>query len=170
VRKGLVLYLIVSFLIGPLWPLFGQNPNEQLNSIEQRLQRIVIYSQKLEDELKDSQKISNEQQQTISGLLNELAGLRSELAEQSQELESSNASLESYRLRANELLSIISELETRLKQLSESFENTVQPLQEALRAAEKEIRRQKTKTVIWVILAAAAAGAAGYGIGQFTER
>jgi chromosome segregation ATPase len=96
--------------------------------------------------------------------LNELAGLRSELAEQSQKLESSNASLENYRLRVNELLSIISELETRLKQLSESFENVVRPLQQALTVAERELRRQKIKTVIWVILAAAAAGAAGYGI------
>ena len=165
-QKGLLFYLIVCFLTGPLWPIFGQNPSERLNSIEQRLQNIVIYSQKLEDELKNSQKISNEQQQTVSKLLNELAELRSELTKQSQELESSNASLESYRLRVNELLSIISELEKRLQQLSESCESIAQPLRDALTIAEKELRRQKIKTVIYVILAAAAAGYIGYRIGQ----
>ena len=176
VQKGLLLYLIVCFLTGPLWPIFGQNQNEQLSSIEQRLQSIVIYSQKLEEELKDSQRISSEQQQTISGLLNELAGLRSELldqrkelSEQSQELESSNASLESYRLRVDELLNTISELEKRLKPLSESCESIAKPLRDALTIAEKEIRRQKIKTWLYVLLAAAAAGAAGYGIGRMSK-
>ena len=166
--RALCFTLCIALLLLPS-PIFGLSPIERLNSIENRLQNIVIYSQKLEGELENSQRISREQQQIISGLLSELASLRSELSEQRSGLESSNASLESSRLRVGELLSTIDELEAKLKPLSESCENIAQPLRDALTIAEKELRRQKIKTVIYVILAAVAAGAAGYGIGRLAD-
>ena len=48
----------------------------------------------------------------------------------------------------------------------EALERTCQEIAET---AQKEIRRQKIRTAIYVILAAAAAGAAGYGIGRLID-
>ena len=143
-------------------PIFALSPNGQLNSIERNLIAILAYSQKLEEELENSKTISLEQQRNIEQTLSELGDLRIRL-------ETSRSLLEKYKNRAGELLCTINELEKRLQQLSESDESTVRPLNQALGIAEKEIRRQKIKTVIYVILAAAAAGAAGYGIGRLTD-
>ena len=140
-------------------PIFALSPNGQLNSIERRLQNIVIYSAQLEEELKDSQRISGEQQKNIERTLSELGDLRIRL-------ETSRSLLEKYKNRAGELLSTIEQLEARLKQLSESYENTVRPLQQALKVAEKEIRRQKIEKWIFSILAGAVAGYIGYRIGK----
>ena len=74
--------------------------------------------------------------------------------------------MEKYRHRVGELQGIIEQLEAKLKQLSESFENTVQPLREATTVAESEIRRQKIKAVIWAIIAAIGGGLAGYLAGR----
>jgi len=154
--------LCIALLLLPS-PIFGLSLNEWLSNIEQRLLNIVIYSQKLEDELENSQKISLEQQKNIEQTLRELGDLKIRL-------EASRSLLGKFKNRVGELLSIIAQLETRLSQLSESFENTVRPLNLALDIAEKEIRRQKIKTVIYTILAAVAAGAVGYGIGRGLSR
>ena len=156
--RVLCLCLCCALLLLPS-PIFGLSPIERLNSIERRLQSIVIYSAQLEEELGNSQRISGEQQKNIEQLLSELQGLRIRL-------EASRSLLEKYRSRAGELLSTIERLEARLKTLSESYENTVRPLQEALGIAEKEIRRQKIKTWFFMIFAAAAAGYTGYRLGK----
>ena len=159
--RVLCLCLCFALLLLPS-PIFGLSPTERLNSIERRLQSIVIYAAQLEEELGTSQRISGEQQKNIEQLLSELGNLRIRL-------EASRSLLEKYKNRAGELLSTIEQLEVKLKALSESYEDTVRPLREALGIAEKEIRRQKIKTVIYAILAAAAAGAAGYGIGRLAD-
>ena len=153
--------LCIALLLLPS-PIFGLSPIERLNSIERRLQSIVIYSARLEEELENSQRISGEQQKNIEQLLSELQGLRIRL-------EASRRLSATHKSQAGELLNTIEELETRLEQLSKSFENTVRPLNQALDIAEKEIRRQKIKTVFYVILAAAVAGAAGYRIGRMNK-
>jgi len=153
--------LCIALLLLPSMS-FGTSQIEWLSNIEQRLQNIVIYSAKLEEELANSQRISGEQQRLITQTLSELGDLRIRLEA------SRNLSL-TYRNRVDELLSTIEQLQEKLKKLSESFENTIEPLQQALDIAEKEIRRQKTRMVIYVILAAAAAGAAGYGIGRLAD-
>lgn len=155
---ALCLWLCIALLLLPL-PIFAQSQNLQLNSIEQRLQNIVIYSQQLEKELKSSQNLSQQRKQIINDQLIELGDLRIEL-------ENWKTSDSQKAKRILELLSTIEKLETKLQQLSESYENTVKPLQQALTVAEKEIRRQKIKTLLYMILAAAAAGTAGYGIGK----
>ena len=150
--------LCIALLLLPS-PIFANNPNGQLSSIEQNLIAILAYSQKLEDELGNSKAISLEQQRNIEQLLSELGNLRIRL-------EASRSLLEKYKNRAGELLSTIEQLETMLKVLSESYKNTVQPLQLALDIAEKEIRRQKIRMVLYIILAAAGAGVAGFTIGK----
>ena len=95
----------------------------------------------------------------ISDQLIELIDLRIEL-------ESWKASDEQKARRIAELLTIIAELEKRLKELSESCENIVKPLREALTIAEKEIHRQKIEKWVFSILAGAAAGYIGYRIGK----
>jgi len=150
--------LCIALLLLPS-PIFANNLIEPLNSIERNLIAILAYSQKLEEELENSKAISLEQQKNIEQMLSDLSDLRIRL-------EASRSLLGKYKIRAAELLNIIAQLEAKLKQLSESYENTVRPLNQALGIAEKEIRRQKIKTVICVILAAAVAGAAGYGIGK----
>ena len=154
--RALCFLLCIALLLLPS-PIFGLSPTERLNSIERRLQSIVIYSQKLEEELANSQRISGEQQKHIEQLLSELAGLKTRL-------EASRSLLEKYKSRAGELLSTIEQLETRLKQLSESYENTVRPLQEALRVAEKEIRVRKIRSVIMAVAAFLAGVGLGYGL------
>lgn len=150
--------LCIGLLLLPS-PIFALNPSERLNSIESRLQNIVIYSQQLEDELQSSQDLTQQKQQIINEQLTELAALRIEL-------ESWKASDEQKAKRIAELLNIINELEKRLQQLSESCENIVKPLREALKQAEKEIHRQKIEKWLFTIGGTALAGYVGYRIGR----
>jgi DNA repair ATPase RecN len=150
------LWLCIVLLLLPS-PIFAQLPSKQLNNIEQRLLAILSYSQKLEDELKSSQRISEEQSRNIEQLLNELGQLQTRL-------EASRSLLEKYKHRVVELLSIIEQLETRLKALSESFEASEISWEKALNAAEKEIRHQKIKTAITIVIAVLVGASIGYGI------
>ena len=122
----------------------------------------MIYSQKLEDELTTLQTISNEQQKSIKLLLKELTDLRIRL-------NTSRSLLEKHKKRAGELLSTITLLEEKLKRLSESFDHTEQAWRKYQIAIEKELRQQKIKTVLYIILAGAVSGAAGYIIGSVNK-
>ncbi|KKL90284.1 hypothetical protein LCGC14_1906250 [marine sediment metagenome] len=133
---------------------YGLSQNLQLDSIENSLIIILASSAKLGTELTNLQTTSAEQKQRIDSLLSELGILRTRL-------EVSGTLLSKYKQRVEELKGIIRELETRLSQLSESYERTVKPLQEALEIAEKELRVQKIKTVVWSIIA----GVLGVGMG-----
>ena len=136
---------------------YGLSQNLQLDSIENSLIIILASSAKLGTELTNLQTTSAEQKQRIDSLLSELGILRTRL-------EVSGTLLSKYKQRVEELKGIIRELETRLSQLSESYERTVKPLQEALEIAEKELRVQKIKTVIWFIIAGVLGVAAGLGL------
>ena len=161
-RKGLTLYFAICFLVGPLLPLCATNQNELLASIEMRLQNIILYSQRLEEELQSSNRISDEQRQNIERQLSELASLRIRL-------QASEISSKHYKNQVSLLLDSIRTLETKLGELSRSCERTVKPLQEALDLAEKQMHRQKIKTVIYTVLAVVAGGVAGYGIRGIAE-
>ena len=152
--RGLCLWLCIVLLLLPSVS-YASEPNKQLLSIEYRLSRIIGYSDRLEEELKNSQKISEEQNKRIGQL--------------KTRLEASRSLLEKYRHQVGELLDTIGQLEARLKQLSESYEASEICWNKALRTAEKEIQRQKSKTVLYVIVTAAAAGAMGYTIGRLKQ-
>ncbi len=139
--------LIICFvMILPLSPFFGLSQTGRLNSIELRLMNILAFSAKLEEEQKNSNRITVEQLQKIENLIKELGQLRVRLTV-------SGTLLKKYRHRVTELLDIISELETKLQQLSESCENTVRPLQEALDIAEKRVTLYKVGIVLALICA-----------------
>ena len=159
--RGLCLWLCIVLLLLPSVS-YASEPNKQLLSIEYRLSRIIGYSDRLEEELKNSQKISEEQNKRIEQLLSELGQLKTRL-------EASRSLLEKYRHQVGELLDTIGQLEARLKQLSESYETSEISWTKALQTAEKEIQRQKSKTVLCVIVTAAAAGAMGYTIGRLKQ-
>jgi len=159
--RGLCLWLCIVLLLLPSLS-YASGPNKQLLSIEYRVSRIIGYSDRLEEELKNSQKISEEQNKRIEQLLSELGQLKTRL-------ETSRSLLDKYKNRAAELLSTIEQLEARLKQLSESYEASEISWNKALRTAEKEIQRQKSKTVLYVIVTAVAAGAMGYTIGRLKQ-
>ncbi len=156
--------MVCLFLMTLLSPLYGLTQNGRLNSIEQRLMTISAYSEKLEEQSAISERISIEKEQRAEKMLRELGGLREELKQQRLRLEASETWTEQYGQRIAGLLGIISELETRLKQLSKSFESTVQPLKEALVIAERQIRVQRVKTVIWSIIVGVLGVAAGLGL------
>jgi DNA repair ATPase RecN len=146
------LCLCIGLLLLPS-PIFARQPSEQLQNIEQSLTAILSYSQKLEEELENSQRISEEQSRRIGLLLSELAQLRTRL-------EASRGLLEKYKHRAGGLLNTIEQLETKLKQLSESYEASEASWEKTLKAAESELRRQKIKTLFYAVLAGAVTGAA----------
>ncbi len=156
-----VIGLLLVTLLQP-WMLFAPNQTSLLNSIEQRLLRVIAYSEKLMEQSVDSERISEEQKQYIEKILKELDDLRTRLTV-------SGLLLTKFKGRTIELLGIISKLETKLKELSESFENTVQPLKEALVIAENEIHRQKVKTVIWAIIVGVGAGVVGFAVGEIAK-
>jgi len=118
-----------------------------------------IYLCFFEEELKNSQTLSQYRQQIISDQLIELADLKTEL-------ESWKTSDEQKAKQIAELLTIIAELEKRLKELSESCKNIVTPLQEALTIAEKEVRQQKIEKWVFTFIVGVTAGYVGYKIGR----
>ena len=138
-------------------PGYGLSQNSRLDSIENSLTIILASSARLGAELTNLQTISAEQRKRIESLLSELGILRTRL-------EVSGTLLTKYRRRVEELKDIIDGLETRLSQLSESFERTVEPLQEALDVAEKDIRVQKVKTVVWSVVTGFAGILLGLGL------
>jgi chromosome segregation ATPase len=184
------LWLCIALLLLP-WPSYASEPNKQLLSIEYKLSRIIGYSDRLKEELQQSQKISEEQKKQIKGLLTELSGLKakldssqkisaeqkknierllSELGQLRTELEASKTSLQKYRHRADELLNTIGQLETRLKQLSASYEASEISWEKALDAAETEIRIRKIRTMIMAIVAFLAGAGLGYGLKSIIDR
>lgn len=155
-----LLCLLLSFgLLMLTSPIFALTQSERLNNIESRLQNMIAYSQKLGNELENSQTLTQQKQQIIDDQLRELATLKSEL-------ESWKTSDEQKAKRIAELLSIIDGLQEKLQQLSESCENIARPLREALKLAEKEIRKQKIEKWLFGIGAGLVGLGIGFGIGQ----
>lgn len=137
----------------------AQSLNDYLDNIELNLLAILGYSKTLEGELQNSQNLSEMQRQQIEQLLIELSELRTRL-------EISRTLLSKYKNRVGELLSLIDQLEVKLKQLSASYEASEASWSKTVQAAEKEIRVRKIKTIFWIIVVAAGAGVAGYSIGR----
>ena len=63
----------------------------------------------------------------------------------------------------------VAELLKKQQEDLKRYEDLEKICQKIAETAQKELRRQKIKTWFYVLLAAAAAGAAGYGIGRMNK-
>jgi len=141
---------------------YANNTQEIVQSTSERYMTILAYSKQLAEELR-LQKISlAEYRQKSNDLQNDLATMSSDL----ENLQTDSTEL---KQEISELKSSIDESVKKQQEDLQKYEGLEKVCQEIAEMAQKEIRRQKTRTVIYVILAAAAAGAAGYGIGKLTD-
>jgi len=111
---------------------YAQTPSELLSSIEQRLQRSVDYSTKLEAEVRTWRASSMKSEEAALALKDELqkqseelGSLKIELASLKAELESWPPRYEEIKKQASALLDLVRQLQEKVKQLSENFESTV---------------------------------------------
>lgn len=103
----------------------AQTPSELLESIEQRLQRSVDYSTQLALEVQTWRASSMKSEDAALELQKDLAKQSAELASLRAELETWPPRYEEISKQASELLSLVFQLQEKVKQLSESFESTV---------------------------------------------
>jgi DNA repair ATPase RecN len=154
------LCILLSFVLLLLPSLsFAESLNDYLDNIELNLMAILSYCGRLETELQNSNDLSEQQKMQIEQLLSELSELRTRL-------EVSRTLLERYKSRVGGLLSSIDQLEAKLTQLSASYAASEASWKKTIRAAEKEIRVRRIKTVIWIVAVGVAAGVTGYSIGR----
>ena len=153
--------LCIALLLLPS-PIFANSTTAIVRSTEERYLTILAYSKQLAEELR-LQKISlAEYRQKANDLQSELAGMSSDLE---------NLQTDSTELK-QEISGLKSSIDESVKKQQEDlkkYEDLEKTCQEIAETAQKEIRRQKIKTAIYVILAVAAAGAAGYGIGRLAD-
>jgi len=130
-----------------------------VRSTEERYLTILAYSKQLAEELR-LQKIS------LAEYRQKSSDLQSELAIMSSDLENLQTDSTELKKEISELKSSIDESVKKQQEDLKKYEDLEKVCQEIAETAQKEIRRQKIKTVIYLILTAVAAGAAGYGIGR----
>jgi len=94
--RALCFFLCYVLLLLPL-PSYALSPTEHLNNIERNLTAILAYSQKLETELENSQRISGEQKKSIEQLLSELRQLQTRLEVSRDEAKAALRELREYR-------------------------------------------------------------------------
>jgi len=123
---------------------------------------ILAYSKQLAEELR-LQRISLEEYRRKS------SDLQVKLIEMSSDLKSLQADSEKSKQEISGLKSSIDGLLKKQQEDLKKYEALEKTCQEIADTAQKELRRQKIRTVIYVILAAAAAGTAGYGIGRLAH-
>jgi len=153
--------LCIALLLLPL-PIFANSTTVIVRSTEERYLTILAYSKQLAEELRQQRISLDEYRQKASDLQNELVIMSSDLG--SLQTDSTELKQEISGLK----ISIDESLKKQQEDLRK-YEALEKICQEITETAQKEIRRQKIKTVIYVLLAVAAAGAAGYGIGRLTD-
>ena len=159
--RVLCLCLCCALLLLPL-PIFANSTTVIVRSTEERYLTILACSKQLAEELRLQRISLAEYRQKSSDLQSELAIMSSDLG---------NLQTDSTELKKeiSELKNSIDESVKKQQEDLKKYEDLEKVCQEIAETAQKEIRRQKIKTGIYVILAAAAAGAAGYGIGRLTD-
>ena len=154
-RKSILIFLVICFLIGPLWSLCANNTSEIVQSTEERYMTILACSKQLAEELRLQRISLNEYKQKSQDLQNELATMSSDLE---------NLQTDSKQLK-QEISGLKNSIDGLLKKQQEDlkkYEALERTCQEIAETAEREIRQQKIKTVVYIILAAAA----GFAIGK----
>ena len=159
--RGLCLWLCIALLLLPL-PSYANSTSEIVRSTEERYMTILAYSKQLAEELR-LQRISLEEYRRKS------SDLQVKLIEMSSDLKSLQADSEKSKQEISGLKSSIDGLLKKQQEDLKKYEALEKTCQEIADTAQKELRRQKIRTVIYVILAAAAAGTAGYGIGRLAH-
>jgi len=154
----LCLFLYCALLLLPSLS-YANSTSEIVRSTEERYMTILAYSKQLAEELR-LQRISLEEYRRKS------SDLQVKLIEMSSDLKSLQADSEKSKQEISGLKSSIEGLLKKQQEDLKKYEALEKTCQEIAKTAQDELRRQKNKTVIYVILAAAAAGAAGYGIGR----
>jgi len=143
-------------------PIFANSTTAIVRSTEERYLTILAYSKQLAEELR-LQKISLAEYRQKSN------DLQARLVLMSSDLENLQTDSTELKQEISGLKSSIDESVKKQQEDLRKYEGLEKVCQEIAETAQKEIRRQKTRTVIYVILAAAAAGAAGYGIGRLAD-
>jgi len=133
-----------------------------VRSTEEHYLTILAYSKQLAEELRLQRISLAEYRQKSNDLQNDLATM-------SSDLENLQTDSEELKNQISELKSSISESVKKQQEDLRKYEALEKTCQEIAETAQKEIRRQKTRTVIWVILTTTVAGAAGYGIGRLAR-
>jgi len=141
---------------------YANSTSKIVQSTEERYLTILVYSKQLAEELRQQRISLAEYRQKSSDLQNELVTMSSDL----ENLHTDSTEL---KQEISGLKSSIAELLRKQQEDLKKYEALEGICQEIAETAQKEIRRQKTRTAIYVILAAVAAGATGYGIGRLTD-
>ena len=151
VRNLICLICLVSVLSIPVWsetsPLSEPDWPElttYLNEIASGLNMTESASDEIETSQQQREQLLIETEQSLDGRENSLSQREMLLDEREQGL---------------------NEQEQDLQQRESLYSG----IQTDLDAANTEIRRQKIRSVVWLILAAVAAGVTGYGIGRLTD-
>jgi len=130
-----------------------------VRSTEERYLTILAYSKQLAEELRL-------QKTSLDWYKQKSSDLQASLVLMSGDLENLQTDSEELKNQISELKNSIAELLKKQQEDLQKYEGLEKTCQKIAETAQKEIRRQKIKTAIYVILAAAAAGVAGYGIGR----
>ena len=154
--RGLSFILCIVLLLLPSLS-YANSTSEIVRSTEERYMTILAYSKQLAEELR-LQRISLEEYRRKS------SDLQVKLIEMSSDLKSLQADSEKSKQEISGLKSSIDGLLKKQQEDLKKYEALEKTCREIAETAQKELRRQKIRTVIYVILAAAAAGAAGYYI------
>jgi len=151
--------MVCLFLILCLAPLSSMPLVDELMQISSQFQIALDQAEKalneLEAELQTAKSLQTEQGRELGLLKREAIALSAETESLRQALSGSATQL----LEAEKQLRLV---ETHTEDLRTSFGDYK-------KRAEKGIHRQKIKTWFYVLLAAAGAGAAGYGIGRMNK-